>query len=105
MSTTPELQHTLQRNWQVCLFYSSGRASLFWGSRRRRILSMKNQLFVPAPPLVGVEPNLGPRESRKLSEEERWLVIFLSTEEHRSPTAITRRLGISRHTVYNVLNK
>jgi transposase len=61
---------------------------------------MKNQ-----PPLVGVEPNPGPRESRRLSEEERWLVIFLSTEEHRSPTAIARRLQISRPTVYNVLDK
>ena len=66
---------------------------------------MKNQRFVPAPPLVCVEVNPGPRGSRRLSEEQRWLIIHLATEDRRSPTAIAKRVGVSRPTVYAVLGK
>ena len=62
---------------------------------------MKNPLLVPAPRLVYVESNPGPRESRRLSEEE-WR---LSTELHLNPTAIAERLGVHRHTVSAILSK
>ena len=52
-----------------------------------------------------MEVNPGPRGSRRLSEEQRWLIIHLATEDHRSPTAIAKRVGVSRPTVYAVLEK
>jgi transposase len=63
------------------------------------------QLFIPAPPLVGVEPNPGPPESQRLNEEKRWRVVHLSTELHLRPTAIAKRVGVTRRTVYALLNK
>ena len=66
---------------------------------------MKNPLLVPAPRLVCVEPNPRPRASRRLSEEERWRVVHLSTELHLNPTAIAKRLGVHRHTVSAILSK
>ena len=52
-----------------------------------------------------MEVNPGPRGSRRLSEEQRWLIIHLATEDHRSPTAIAKRVGVSRPTVYAVLEQ
>lgn len=66
---------------------------------------MKIRTIVPAPRLVCVEPNPGPRRSQRLSEEERWRVIHLSTEQHLSHAAIARKMGISRHTVIDILHK
>jgi len=66
---------------------------------------MKNQQFVPQPPLVGVEPNPGPRRSPRLSEEKRWRVIHLATELHLGPVAIAKRVGAHRDTVADLLKK
>jgi transposase len=53
-----------------------------------------------------VETNPGPpRESRRLSEEERWRVIHLSTELHLKPLAIAKRVGCHRSAVYRILEK
>lgn len=60
---------------------------------------------VPAPPLIGVEPNPGPRKSQRLSEEERWRVIHLSTELHLSNRNIAKRMGVARNTVADLLKK
>jgi transposase len=74
-----------------------------------RLLNAKVQ--VPAPRLVGVELNPGPsprrspRQIPRLTEEQRWRVIHLSTEMHLSPAQIARRMTISRQTVYSLLQK
>lgn len=68
-------------------------------------MTAKNKKHVPAPPLVCVEPNPGPRRSQRLSEEERWRVIHLSTEMHLSHRNIAKRMGIRQQTVIDLLKK
>ena len=52
-----------------------------------------------------MEPNPGPRESQRLSEEKRWRVIHLSNELHLKPAAIARRVGLHRNTVAYTLKR
>ena len=61
--------------------------------------------FVPAPLLVGVELNPGPRESKHLPEPDRWRIIFLKEENGLNPTQIARKMKIGRDTVYDTLNR
>ena len=70
-----------------------------------RNLTAKTWQWVPTPPLVCVETKPGPRRSQRLTEEERWRVIHLSTELHLSHSAIAKRMEISRHTVIDLLKK
>ena len=63
------------------------------------------QQFVPAPRLVGVEPNPGPPKSKRLSEEERWRVVHYSTLEHLSIRRIAQKMQISKTTVAQLLKK
>jgi len=66
---------------------------------------MKNQLSVPAPGLVCVELNPGPRRSPRLTEEKRWRVVHLHNDMGLGPTAIAERVGIHRNTATAILDK
>ena len=66
---------------------------------------MRTQKQVPAPPLICVEPNPGPRRSRRLSVEKRWRVVHLSTELRLSSRKIAKRLDIRHNTVLDILDK
>ena len=61
--------------------------------------------FVPAPILVGVELNPGPRPSIPLPEKERWRCVFLAEENGLNPTQIARKLKCTRQTVYDTLDR
>lgn len=65
----------------------------------------KKPNFVPAPFLVGVELNPGPIPSEHLSEKDRWWIVFYSEENRLNPTQISRKMGCTRRTVYEVLEK
>ena len=69
------------------------------------INSSKKPKFVPPPLLIGIELNPGPRVTHELSEKQRWRIVFLSEENGLNPTEIAKKVGCTRHTVYNVLEK
>ena len=60
---------------------------------------------VPAPRLVCVELNPGPRHTPRLTEEQRWRVIHLSTEDHLRPWRIAKTMNIAVSTVQDLLRK
>src|ERR1700722_16634868 len=60
--------------------------------------------FVPAPILVGVELNPGPRPSIPLPEKERWRCVFLAEENGLNPTQIARKLKWTRKKLNNSLD-
>ena len=60
---------------------------------------------VPAPRLVCVELNPGPRRSPWLTEGQRWRVIHLSTEDHLRPWSIAKKMSIAVSTVQDLLSK
>jgi transposase len=62
-------------------------------------LRARIQDFVPAPPLVGVEPNPGPRGNKHLDKETRWWVVFYVKEEQLTYNEIASKLNISRNSV------
>ena len=68
-------------------------------------LLLRIQDFVPAPPLVGVEPNPGPSGGKYLDEKTRWWVVFYIEEEHLSYHAIAEKLKIHRNTVRSIWTK
>jgi len=70
-----------------------------------RVTMQKICQFVPAPPLVGVEPNPGPPKNNNIPEATRWRIVFLSTENKLSPTKISRKVKCSRQEVYEILAK
>ena len=57
---------------------------------------------VPAPLLIGIELNPGPPN---LTEKQRWRIVFLSEDCHKTPTHIARKVGCTRQTVYDVLER
>jgi len=61
--------------------------------------------FVPAPLLVGIELNPGPRGSKHLSEPQRWRIVFLNEENGLNETQIARKMKITRDTVYDTLQR
>jgi transposase len=61
--------------------------------------------LVAAPLLVGIELNPGPEDGRHLNDEQRWKIIHLSKIAFQTPTAIARKVGCSRETVYATLRK
>jgi transposase len=75
------------------------------------------EMGVPAPPLVGVEPNPGPRRKsstarpirrwrgQNLSEKDRWRVVILHEEENLSNSEIAKRMNITKSTVQQILKK
>jgi transposase len=60
---------------------------------------------VPAPLLIGIELNPGPKAFEHLSVKERWFIVFLSEENGRNPTQIAKRMGCTRKTVSKILKK
>lgn len=62
--------------------------------------------FVPAPRLVGIEPNPGPGDvGNRLSEEDRWRIIFMFKDLKKIPATIARELKRNKKTVNNVIKK
>ena len=62
--------------------------------------------FVPAPRLVGIEPNPGPGNvGNRLSEEKRWRIIFMHKDLKKAPATIARELKMNEQTVHNVIGK
>ena len=56
---------------------------------KNQVLALKR--FPPAQLLVGVETNPGPPKYGRLSEEERWRVVHLTTEDHLSTREVDPR--------------
>jgi transposase len=65
----------------------------------------KKSKFVPAPLLIGIELNPGPKAYTKLSTKERWFIVFLSEENKLNPTQIAKKIGCAKNTVYSILKK
>jgi len=62
--------------------------------------------FVPAPRLVGIEPNPGPGNvGNRIPEEQRWRVVFKKKDSKLSPPQIARELKMNKNTVENILDK
>ena len=66
---------------------------------------MLQNFSVPAPRLVGIEPNPGPPGSKHLSIEKRWNVVFWAQERHLTISAIARKMNIKRESVRAILQK
>ena len=60
---------------------------------------------VPAPLLVGVELNPGPGDRVRLSEFERYRVVFLHNEDGLSIRQIAKKMNISHTAVHSILSK
>ena len=68
-------------------------------------MAKKWQNFVPAPRLVCVELNPGPKRGKKLREEQKWGVINLWKIEKQGSRTIAKKMGISRTSVQNLIHK
>ena len=62
-------------------------------------MNEKSQKLVPAPLLVGVEPNPGPGRGSKWNEEQRWRTIFKWKDEKKGTKTIANEMGVSRSAV------
>jgi transposase len=61
---------------------------------------------VPAPRLVGIEPNPGPGDvGNRIPEEQRWRVVFKKKDSKLTPPQIARELKMNKNTVNNILDK
>ena len=63
------------------------------------------QKIVPAPRLVGVELNPGPRRGEHMSDEERWAVINLWNIENLGTRKIAKKLNLQRKNVQHLIRK
>ena len=62
--------------------------------------------FVPAPRLVGIEPNPGPRkEGDVIPEEKRWRVVFHKKDLKLAPIKIAKKLKLPKKSVENIIDK
>lgn len=61
--------------------------------------------FVPAPRLIGVEPNPGPRHGEHLNEEQRWEVIHLWKIDKLGTRAIAKKMKIKRQNIQKLIQK
>lgn len=61
--------------------------------------------IVPAPPLVGVHPNPGPRRSTHLDEETRWEIVFMWKKQNLSAYKIAKKLKISHNSAKEIIQK
>lgn len=68
-------------------------------------MKLRKEKFVPAPPLVGIHPNPGPRPRKHLSEEKRWEIVFMWKRERRTPYKIAKTLQVSYNSVNEVIKK
>ena len=65
--------------------------SFLLGSEKAKNQVFALKKFFPAQLLVGVETNPGPPKYGRLSEEERWRVVHLTTEDHLSTREVNPR--------------
>ena len=105
IDTTLRVLAAIKRMQPGLLFTQQAQQYNFLSERRSLILTTKIDESVPALRLVCVETNPGPRRSQRLSEEERWRVIHSATEQHLGPSAIARKMGISKRTAILTLKK
>ena len=68
-------------------------------------LSLKHAKFVPAPRLVGIEPNPGPGRGVHLDESTRLRIVTLSQDAHWSTKQIAHKVNCSREAVSLVLSR
>jgi transposase len=54
---------------------------------------------------VGIHPNPGPGAGEKLTEEERWKIVFYHTENHWTKKRIAKKFKCREHTVIDILEK
>ena len=54
---------------------------------------------------MGVELNPGPGNGQHLEDEKKWEIVFLGKKKNPNISAIARKVGCSRPTVYDVLAK
>jgi uncharacterized protein (DUF2267 family) len=74
--------------------------SLYFASENSG-LQRKLPKFVPAPRLVGIEPNPGPS---RLTDYQKWKIIFLD-EQKNNYSKIAREVGCDRDSVSRILEK
>jgi hypothetical protein len=60
---------------------------------------------VPAPRLVGIEPNPGPRSGERLSELDRWRVVIHHKDDHWNNKRIAKKLKCQENVVAEILKK
>lgn len=89
----------------VCLLFFLLTFSSSFRRLSARIWSSKIKVFIPAPPLVCIEPNPGPGRNGYLDEETRWEIVFLLKRNGLTPTQVSKELKISRKAVYEVWAK
>ena len=65
-------------------------------------MKLTQEKFVPAPPLVGIHPNPGPRPRKHLSEEKRWEIVFMSKKQKLTPYKIAKALRVSYNSVSKI---
>ena len=68
-------------------------------------MAEKSQKISPAPPLVGVELNPGPRRGKKWDEETRWRAVLKWKDEKKGSRKIAKELEISRSGVDKLIQK
>ena len=62
--------------------------------------------FVPAPRLVGTEPNPGPVKARnRIPEEKRWRIIFKKKDLKQTPYKIAQEMKMNEQSVHNNIEK
>lgn len=62
--------------------------------------------FVPAPRLVGIEPNPGPgKVGNRIPEEKRWRIIFKKKDMKQTPYKIAQEMKMNEQSVHNVIEK
>lgn len=59
--------------------------------------------FVPAPRLVGIEPNPGPAKAgNRIPEEKRWRIIFKKKDLKQTPYKIAQEMKMNEQSVQNI---
>ena len=66
---------------------------------------LESKKHVPAPRLVDIHPNPGPRGGVPLDEEQRWRITLLHKDNKLSPYAIAKKLHIKYDTAASVIKK
>jgi transposase len=66
---------------------------------------LKKKKWVPAPRLVGIHPNPGPKSGTHLNEEIKWRVVFLWKDKKLSPYSIAKKLKIDKNSASSIIEK
>ena len=68
-------------------------------------MASKSSVFVPSPPLVGVELNPGPRRKKHLSNKQRIRAVTLSQDAGWSENKIAKHMKVTQPNISNLLTK